>query len=237
MTFKTLLTSLATTALLTCTTSAAFACVHGMEEDANGNPVVSEMTAEQNFYSQVYRDAVGHMLTARPEFAKHSKGYLSSDDDLYHYTLLAAAVVRLDGKINLKNNLAKRTSSKKVVAKNIEWATQILEHAHKQDPKNVELTSWLGEAYALDSKSQDRALATLAPLAQSTSLADGKSWMVYARLQQASGASPEELERSLESCKLNAMDDSICTLGKLKTTKRASTKRVGTNKAELKPLL
>ena len=88
-----LFASLLTAAMLTCTTSAAFACVHGMEMDVNDEETESIYTAEDAFYDGDYRKTVGHLLKIKPDMRKRTSKYTkAAGEDKRAYLMLAAAI-------------------------------------------------------------------------------------------------------------------------------------------------
>ena len=214
-----LFASLLTAAMLTCTTSAAFACVHGMEMDVNDEETESIYTAEDAFYDGDYRKTVGHLLKIKPDMRKRTSKYTkAAGEDKRAYLMLAAAVVRLEGNVMLHSAAGTSIKSSKTRASNLAWATDVLEHAHKSDKDDIEATAYLAEAYAANPKTHDKAKTLLTGLAKDDLMADATGWSVFAKLQHADG-DVDGAKASSKRCTEIARDASMCKLPALEEAK------------------
>jgi len=216
-----LLAALLTATALTCTTSAAFACVHGMEMDINEEETESIYTAEDAFYDGDYRKTVGHVLKINPHMRKRTSKYTAAKgEDKRAYLLLAAAVVRLDGNVTLHTDAGTAVKSGKTRKANLSWATKVLEHAHKTDKDDIEATAYLAEAYAANGKTKADAKKLLTKLAKDDLMADATGWATLAKIQHADG-DLEEAKASSKRCADIAQDASVCKLPETKTSEAA----------------
>ena len=216
-----LFASLVTAVALTCTTSAAFACVHGMEMDVNEEETESIYTAEDAFYDGDYRKTVGHILKIKPDMRKRTSKYSKAKgEDKRAYLMLAAAVVRLDGNVTLHSAAGTAIKSSKTRAANLSWATDVLEHAHKVDKDDIEATAYLAEAYAANPKTQDKAKTLLTGLAKDDLMADATGWATLAKLQHADGDTAGA-KTSSKRCADIARDASMCKLPALEEAKKS----------------
>ena len=206
---------------ITLCAPAAFACINGMHQDKVAPPAPEHISSAPGelMASGYFREAAREILGKWGELAgRHIPDMHANDphdDRRFHAAMLAAAVIRLDGHIELSSADALMTSDSKVISGNMAWALQVLKEAQARYPEDPEIESWLGEAYARHKATRAESVQLLGDLAAREELADGYSWRALA-IAQARAGKKKAAAATLKRCEDFAHAPDICTLKPLR---------------------